>query len=76
MREPMISSLQGSLTKKKQWGRETSPPNPTKMKATITFKSAESLAEFISQMIPKSTANFQVFEEQNGTYTLTYDGGY
>jgi hypothetical protein len=57
-------------------GEGNLPPNPTKMKATITFKSAESLAEFISQIIPKSTANFQVFEEQNGTFTLTFDGGY
>jgi hypothetical protein len=30
----MIFSLQGMPTKKKQRGRETSPPNPRKMKAT------------------------------------------
>ena len=44
--------------------------------ATITFKTAEALAEFIAALIPKTTATFNVYEQQNGTFTLEFDGGY
>jgi hypothetical protein len=43
---------------------------------TITFKTAEALAEFIAALIPKSTAVFNVYEQQNGTFTLEFDDGY
>jgi hypothetical protein len=44
---------------------------------TITFKTAEALAEFIAALIPKSTAVFNVVEDaHNGTFTLEFTGGY
>lgn len=43
---------------------------------TINFNTAEALAEFIAALMPKSTALFKVTENPNGTFTMTFNGGY
>lgn len=43
---------------------------------SIQFNSAASLALFLSAFIPNSSATYKVREENNGTFTLTFDGGY
>jgi hypothetical protein len=57
------------------------PPSPFDpspfhtMKNSITFQSAASLALFLSIFIPNSNATYSV-REDNGTFTLTFTGGY
>ena len=41
---------------------------------TITFQNEESLAKFISELIPQSTVNFSVTEQVNGTFLMTFGG--
>lgn len=42
----------------------------------ITFRTAESLAEFLAKFAGKTTALFEVEELMDGTFELTFNGGY
>lgn len=44
------------------------------MYGKITFKSAESLAEFLITFVAKSTAVFEVEETMNGQFELKFTG--
>lgn len=46
------------------------------MNGTIHFDNAASLAEFLAAFTGKSTAVFECKENPNGTFTLTFGGGY
>lgn len=46
------------------------------MNGTIEFNDAESLAAFLAAFTGKSTAVFECKENANGTFTLTFGGGY
>jgi hypothetical protein len=45
------------------------------MYGTITFKSAESVAQFLIAFTG-STAKFEIHEQQNGTWILEFTGGF
>jgi hypothetical protein len=45
------------------------------MKNSITFQSAAQLALFLAVFIPNSNATYCV-REDNGTFILTFTGGY
>lgn len=45
------------------------------MNGSIKFNNAASLAQFLKDMVG-STATFKTIEHEDGSFTLTFDGGF
>ena len=61
------------------WTRGSKTQAPQNRKTNmrlIQFNSAASLALFLAVFIPNSSATYKVREDNNGIFTLTFDGGY